>query len=390
MGLLGNVRLIQLILAGGALLLQPACRSLPRDDSEPKVIGGREDLEYQLLPKTVGIDVNGGLCTGVFISDRLLLTAAHCVGNQPFKVVSKLEPFASKPPVSTKIIMHPEYPKDALGYGKYYTDVAVGIYPPGTAPENMIAKLATVPPKAGDPVRFVGYGQYVYKGENGGGAGVRRYGENKVAWVDGSNKSIFKIEGIPVAKGAPGEELDAATAPGDSGGPLYNEAEEVIGTVSNGVINKNGRKETFFANVTAPETRGFIDQQLKEHGGAPAAPRSSPRNIPNPTPPPPPTPPPTDSRTQKPADQAPSGDSAYFPRCKRDGYNKAGVFALRFIDSGDVWGYMKKESGEGFSCKEKGPGGDEYLPVCAQVCGGATLSGGYGWCTNVDGFSCKK
>lgn len=251
------------------LLLSPLQSCKTTQGSDPRVIGGREDLENKLLPKTVGVDVGGGLCTGVFISDNVLMTAGHCVveGIRGFTVVSKIEPFASERPFSSQIVRHPSFPPGGLNYGSYFADVALAIFPNGTAPKEMIAKLATTPPRAGDHVRFAGYGQYTYKPGGNTDEGIRRYGENKVAWVDEGANGIFKIEGIPFADGRPGEDFDAATAPGDSGAPLYNDAEEIIGTVSTGAINQNRRKETFFANMTAPATRSFIDKIVKENDG---------------------------------------------------------------------------------------------------------------------------
>jgi hypothetical protein len=83
--------------------------------------------------------------------------------------------------------------------------------------------------------------------------------------------------------------------------------------------------------------------------------------------------------------------TAYYPRCAVRGLYSEG-FQLAYSHYNARWGYMRLVRGHGFSCKNKaGAGGDNLYPVCAEACPVESQPvGDWGWCDQVEGFTCRR
>lgn len=200
-----------------------------RSYSSIKVIGGEviDDTDY---PYVVGLEMDGGKCTGTFVSDTTLITAAHCVVDT--ETVTVMENSA----VSTKIMFHRKY-DDSLSQQQY--DLAVVLFPTGSAPAW--TSLVSAPFEEGDEATIIGYGCTDWKKRRS--SGVRRLGTTYVVDVN-EETGVIKSN----LRGG------ASVCPGDSGGPLLA-GEFVGGIASTGNKEKLNSKH---ANVLSYEAFKFF------------------------------------------------------------------------------------------------------------------------------------
>lgn len=212
------------------------------------------------------LDVNGdysavvplkngrSLCTGTFVSDNTLLTAAHCV--TPSAPGGGLKTMVNgRVIVPLKALLSPmpegkeREPKD---------DVAVIVFEDGTS--DTWFDLSRFPPKIGQRVTIVGFGQTDFVGDNRSDE-KRRYGENTISDLPDKGATI-KYE---LAVNSDGSAIgsDVMTGRGDSGGPLFL-GNGLLGIVSRGEgkINK-GKLIEYDANLVTMEMEKFLKSTIK-------------------------------------------------------------------------------------------------------------------------------
>lgn len=212
------------------------------------------------------LDVNGdysavvplkngrSLCTGTFVSDNTLLTAAHCVTPSAEggglrttingRVVVPLKALLSPMPNGIE-----REPKD---------DVAVIVFEDGTS--DTWFDLSRFPPKIGQRVTIVGFGQTDFVGDNRSDE-KRRYGENTITDLPDKGATI-KYE-LSVNSDGSAIGSDVMTGRGDSGGPLFL-GNGLLGIVSRGEgkINK-GKLIEYDANLVTIEMEKFLKSTIK-------------------------------------------------------------------------------------------------------------------------------
>ncbi len=261
------------------LLLLPAfaCRT-QTPESEVKVTNG---IENQLFPATVFVYSDVGQCTGTFIGDQLLLTAAHCVDQAKWiRILKNGQSIAATRFLGHSFFGNPRKP------GK--NDVGLAWFPVGTAPASL--PLCRSEPKAGDSVRLVGYGcNDITSFQPCKGGGMLRTGRNNLdSVVDGKLNLTQGIMTATAEDTALGEK--SLTGSGDSGGPW------IVGECIAGVTSGGWSTYSTAASVTYPSVVDF----LKLNNAYTAAPAGSlpvgfipGPGVPDPLPPsPPPLPPP--------------------------------------------------------------------------------------------------
>lgn len=212
------------------------------------------------------LDVNGdysavvplkngrALCTGTFVSDNTLLTAAHCV--TPSAPGGGLKTMVNgRVIVPLKALLSPmpegkeREPKD---------DVAVIVFEDGTS--DTWFELSRFPPKIGQRVTIVGFGQTDFVGDNRSDE-KRRYGENTISDLPDKGATI-KYE-LSVNSDGSAIGSDVMTGRGDSGGPLFL-GNGLLGIVSRGEgkINK-GKLIEYDANLVTIEMEKFLKSTIK-------------------------------------------------------------------------------------------------------------------------------
>jgi secreted trypsin-like serine protease len=209
--------------------------------AQPKVFNGATCVSYKTTPVIfLGIanaDGSFSYCSGTLITPTHVLTAAHCVSDNPksvaainFKSDSQYKELAAK-----NWVVHPAYSANG-----FVNDAAVVTFPAGL-PNPGMAILASEPSRKGQAVYFAGWG---LPGEE------LAVGSANLTIVNNA-KVGFKFDGA-----------QSNTCPGDSGGPMYRllaGGPALVGITSTGSTAQCGQQDTsLFTNVQTPVVLEFI------------------------------------------------------------------------------------------------------------------------------------
>lgn len=264
-----------------------SCR-LP-SKSGVKMLGGKEDMTS--YPATVAVGIYTGnklfleLCTGTFIRDDLLLTAAHCAVDPGGAVTSIgfAPDYASLggggKVQATGWTPHPGYVSKSAGGIALTSDIMIVRFPKGTY-TGAIPTIGKSPPTVGEAITMVGYGATKVDPNNQNAydnMGPRKVGQNTVAQLLAENEGQA-ITWNRLAEGG-GAAEPAGALQGDSGGPVYNSKGELVGLLRAQGINSDasGKKiqTTFAVNLNFSSIASFLQNQINTASDGAVLPNAS-------------------------------------------------------------------------------------------------------------------
>lgn len=260
-------------------------------------------LEHPSVVRIIG--PQGNVCTGTLIGNNKVLSAGHCGLDHSGKDLNasgvRMD-IAGQSYSPSAINVHPEYKKNfdpnLNDHTREKNDLAVFDLPPGARiPENTARDFGQTA-AMGQNVTIAGYGHRSFGGAYNPStdpAGILRKGTNTVGKV---NDGLIEL--TPSGLGTPsfqtGNTKDRGNigpnstqydptrtqgAPGDSGGPLFNDKGEVIGVASgafyspnnkgpNGQPNVDYQRTTSYIDLSHESNKKWIDSQFKGPGPHPS------------------------------------------------------------------------------------------------------------------------
>ena len=246
-----------ILLSTMTALLLVSCSQRSDSPADLKVTNGivATSSEFKNVVEIQGqVLINGILrsssCTGTFLSKRVLLTAAHCANGHDTSGVETQARIYFKGKAAKLYITHPYKEWDKSPSAKI--DLAIAVFKDDIAPSNIFAKVHLGKVKKDDQVTLAGFGVNDATDTSYASAGIKRYGYNVVSEV---KTGEIVVRGVVSGQNADGK--DSATGIGDSGGPLYNDAGEIIGVTSSGRITNN-EKLSYFAALNSDYSRKVL------------------------------------------------------------------------------------------------------------------------------------
>ncbi len=254
-----------------ALASLMGCKNLTSSGSQTKVTNGILSKPHEFKAVQLLITDQGN-CSGTFISDSKFLTAAHCL--KDVKEVKVGEPRLGSPLFGNKVIakaeswvIHPLFKTDA---DSPY-DLAIVTFPKGTSPLGGV-KIRKEGVALAEGVMIVGFGNSVVDREAPNremlqyGNGFKRYGTNKIESKEGG---LLRFLGVLSEKEAEKKNLKPGqrvlSAEGDSGGPMLNAKDEIVGVSSAAepIITSSGQILNYwslYVDLSTASSREFLEQ----------------------------------------------------------------------------------------------------------------------------------
>ncbi len=237
--------LVAMATSAAVVTTSTSCGHLPK--SSVKIVNGT-DAPRSIHPWTYKISFENdprNLCTGTFVSHNVMLTAAHCVSENDQVSLSELGNVRS-------LSSHP-YPPGIIGTNwiESPNDVGIIIFPDNTS--QHFASITAAAPSVGDPIEILGYGSCEdFLGDRDG---FRRcVGWNQISRIDPDTRIVTRSDG--------GQTLSK----GDSGGPLFNQRNEIAGVANATVLDDQGKRKFLHTNLMNRENRDWLEQIARSNG----------------------------------------------------------------------------------------------------------------------------
>lgn len=240
------------------------------------VFGGTEvPFGHAMSTSVVALlDFNkGGLCTGTLIGNNLILTAAHCIGSDPTKMVvvfhtslveAQKNPTAHARPVNGATVAT-VFPGTHLQNGNL-DDIALvhyaGSTPSGYRPADLLPAQLATELRPGMQALLVGYGvstEITDKPGSGSGSGLLRYINLNIASANSNltEVTLSQHQGFGVCRG-------------DSGGPAFVSVRGrvFVWGVTSRVSAVNCQGSSIYTSAAAYETwiRASADLLVRRYG----------------------------------------------------------------------------------------------------------------------------
>lgn len=253
----------------GFVALLGACGGAEQD-SASKITNGKVlgDSDYPSVVLLYDAKL-GAICTGTFINETTVISAAHCTEGGKVDATGKVTGSLSIINVkdlaagqaelvatSTAIVRNIQWDKAGKNVNKY--DLSLITFPAGSA--KAVSSLAASSPKAGAQLTIVGYGLNQSKNlADGSSAGVKRIGANTVTSV---SAGFIQFSGQSTTTTANGSNSSASA--GDSGGPLFVDGKLAGITSGGGSAGLFSSKTTsMYIDINSADSKAFLGKYLK-------------------------------------------------------------------------------------------------------------------------------
>ena len=221
------------------------CCSVVHPKLAGRELASREADETVALIYTADNGNSHVYCSGVFVSNSVILTAAHCIYGVQEYTNSQHEDEEDYIPVAAKDIkvqftMIKELTEVRKNPSSTHATTVKQLYRgedlallditnPNSIPEHRIAKIADEAPRAGDKLSFMGHPDGFYW-----------------SYIEGVCSSIRSdLNMVPML--GPFIQVSAPVWKGNSGGCAYNEDEECVGIAS--FLNPNAPDQVFYVHT---------------------------------------------------------------------------------------------------------------------------------------------
>ncbi len=225
------------------------------------VLGGRDGGPAAASTLMV-LNARGGVCSGIVLSSRAILSAAHCTGGgADLRIHWKdggSEPVLI-PPASVSV--HPEFNGDAIANRRRSIDLVLlrlsSPLPARFAPATLVDGAL---PRAGSPVTLSGYGVL----REGEARTTGTYRSAALATVEPYGPGRILIWATDPAGG--GKAAGPGACQGDSGGPITLSSGEIVAVASWSTGPKGKSCGLLSQGVLVAPQRNWIDRTLSNWG----------------------------------------------------------------------------------------------------------------------------
>ena len=245
------------------------CGRMNDPRTQLKVTNGQE-ISGDVHPEVILLydKKKGSVCTGTFISDDTVLTAAHCtmggsVENtesgevagqlQIIQITDQAQRTAKALAISTEIYRNPQWDSAFLQQNVNKYDLGIVKFPAGTSSAR--AEIKSDPAEVGKEFTIVGFGLNYVPAPGAevdhSSAGIKRMGKNNIVMVEDGFIGFLGASSTTTADGS-----NVNSASGDSGGPMFIDGK--LAGVTSGGGRRDDKSISLYIDLQSDISKSFL------------------------------------------------------------------------------------------------------------------------------------